>query len=205
MATYLAISAVSQAIVGLLQNALPAADFPSTTVKLCQPNEYRSKPVVADGLTLLLYRVAVNTAQRNAMSRVRPDGTRYRLALPVDLYYLLTAWATAPEQQQRLLGWGMRTLEDNPEFPSALLDHYRLDENKPIFKPNEAIQITYDVLSVQDLNVVMEIFKSQGQPPQLSVTYLVRMVNLESIEDADQFPNVQTRAFDLAVPAGSQR
>jgi hypothetical protein len=200
VATYQAISAVSQTIVGLLQNSLPAADFPNTTVKLCQPNEYRNKPVTTDGLTLLLYRVAVNTAQRNSMSRVRPDGTRYRLALPVDLYYLLTAWATNPEQQHRLLGWAMRTLEDNPEFPSTLLDHYRPDENTPIFKPNEAVQMTYDLLNIQDLGVIMEIFKSQGQPPQLSVTYLVRTVNLESIEDSNQFANVQTRGFDLAVP-----
>lgn len=202
MANYQAISAVSQALVGYLQNAIRVSDFPTATVKLCLPTEYKTKPI--DGITILLYRTAVNTAQRNMTARVRPDGQRYRLALPVDLFYLITPWASNPEQQHLLLGWALRTLEDTPEFPPALLDHYRTGL-APIFKPTETIQITYDSLSIQDLNAVMEIFKAQGQPPQLSIPYIVRMVALESLEERTLAPEVQTRGFDMAVPTGTGR
>ncbi len=52
------------------------------------------------GISLVLYRVNVS-ANRNLPPRRGLDGKRYRPPLPLDLHYLVIAWADDTIKQQR--------------------------------------------------------------------------------------------------------
>ena len=87
MANFNAIAATSEAIRRYLKEA-PRPDFPQLEVDLYQMTDFQ-KPVPAAGrISLLLYRVAVNTTRRNLGPRLGEDRkTRYRAPLPLDLYF----------------------------------------------------------------------------------------------------------------------
>jgi hypothetical protein len=74
LATHQAIAAVSQALQGLLDRALPKAAYPTAQVKLLQPADFRDG--MADGISLLLYRIGVNTSLRDLPPRAARDGNR---------------------------------------------------------------------------------------------------------------------------------
>jgi len=65
----------------------------------------------------------VGPGRRRLGARRRdPVGRRYRPSTPLDLWYLLTAWSSEAEEQQRLLGWAIRTLEETPILPAGFLN-----------------------------------------------------------------------------------
>ena len=66
----------------------------ATTFELYQADDLQkpidtSKPKVS----IYLYRVLLSTARRDRGPRLGPDGRRYRPSIPLDLHYLVTAWA----------------------------------------------------------------------------------------------------------------
>ncbi len=150
-----------------------------------------------EGISLYLYRVATNTNRRNLPPRVAPDGKRYRPPLPVDLFYMLTPWAKTGEQQHRLLGWAMRTIEDTPSIPAGFLNRYSGLET---FHSNETVELVCEVLSIQDINNIWNGFKPNMYP---SVGYVARLIPLESDVLMTEAGPVQTREFAMAkaVPA----
>jgi hypothetical protein len=192
LATYHAIAATGQAILGLLADACPKPEFSGIRFALYQTSDLQ-KPEIEEGLSLYLYRVAVNGSIRNPPPRLGPDGRRYRPSLLIDLHYLLTAWAKTAARQQRLLGWAMRTLEDTPILPQGLLNHYTPE--REVFRPNETVEIILESVGLQDLVNIWEVAKQHQQP---SATYLVRAIALESGSDLSEMPLVQTREFDYA-------
>jgi len=194
VATHHAIAATSQAILGLLRDACPRSDFANAEFALYQASDF-DKPL-EEGISLFLYRVTINGAVRNLPPRVGPDGRRYRPSLPVDLHYLLTPWAKDPEKQQRLLGWSMRVLEDAPILPAGLLNYYMPEPE--IFRPSETVEIIADSLSLQDWTAVWDKLKPKMQT---SMTYIARMIALESTRELTEAPLVQTRVFDVAKGA----
>src|SRR3954471_11270072 len=89
-----AIAAVSEGVRRLLDDACPRDQFPGAVVKVLAAADLdQTSKVPRVGLSLLLYRVTVNGPQRTRSARVAADGRRLRPSLPVDLHYLLTAWA----------------------------------------------------------------------------------------------------------------
>ncbi len=195
MATYQAISVTSQAIVGLLYDACPRADFPTAQFQLFESNDFNSPPI-EEGVSVYLYRVATNMTRRNLPPRLGPDGKRYRPSLPVDLFYMLTAWAKAPAQQQRLLGWAMRTLEDTPIIPAGYLNQYSGQET---FHSNETVELVPGPLSTQDNYNIWNGFKPNMHP---SVAYIARLIQIESSVVLEEGGLVQTRELDLAKVTG---
>lgn len=191
MATYQAIAAVSQALKGLLDRALPKDEFPDAAIKLLQPAEYANG--MAEGVSLLLYRVAINQTQRNLPTRNAPDGTRYRPPLPVDLHYLLSAWSDDADTQQCLLGWAMRLLGDTPVLAGNLINPFTLE--KPVFRADESVELVSDPLPLEQW---LALWATLTAKAAASMTYVVRMVQIDSdkrIPDAEQ---VRQRAFDIA-------
>lgn len=195
MATYHAIAASGQAILGLLADACPKPEFAGAHFELYQASDLQ-KPTMEEGLSLYLYRVTVNSSTRNPPPRLGLDGRRYRPSLLLDLHYLLTAWAKTAARQQRLLGWAMRTLEDIPILPQGLLNY---TSEREVFRANETVEVIFEAVSLQDMTNIWEVAKHNQQP---SATYLVRAVALESELDLSEGPLVQTRVFDYGkVPA----
>jgi hypothetical protein len=110
---------------------------------------------------------------------------------------MLTAWARSAARQQRLLGWAMRALEDVPVLPSGVLNHYGPEPDT--FLPHESVELICDPASLQDLVNIWEPFQSSQQ---LSVTYVARMVALDSSLELTEAAAVQTRVFQHAVVSG---
>ncbi len=190
MATYQAISLTSQAIVGLLYDACPREQFPNAQFQLFEANDFNSPPI-EEGCSIYLYRVATNMTRRNLPPRLSIDGKRYRPSLPLDLFYMLTAWAKTAAQQHSLLGWAMRVLEDTPIIPAGYLNQYIPDT----FYPNETVELVTEPLSTQDNYNIWNGFKPNMHP---SVAYVARLIQVEStVLMAEGEGLVQTRELNF--------
>jgi hypothetical protein len=192
MATYPAIAITGQAILKLLTESCPRAEFGAVSFELFHVGNFSQPRPMDEGISLFLYRLGVNAARRNLPSQVKLNGLRYRPPLPLDLYYLLTAWAKSAAKQQRLLGWAMRVLEDTPLLPSGLLND--VGPEPEIFQPNETVEIIYEPLSLQDMYNIWSVLKAS---PQLSASYVVRAVSIDSTVLITEAALVQTRALDF--------
>src|SRR5882762_6755735 len=137
LATYHAMAAVGQTILGMLENGLPRPEFAGAQFALFQANDFQN-PQLKTGISLYLYHVAVNGSHRNRAPRLGSDGKRYRPSMPLDLHYLLTAWAETAVQQQRLLGWAMREVENTPIMHAGLLNHHGSEPET--FRSSEAVE-----------------------------------------------------------------
>lgn len=193
MARHQAIAAAGQAIISLLSDACPRAEFDAARFDLYQVKDFQTP--MEEGVSLHLYRIAVSGSRRNLPPTIGPDGRRYKPPIPLDLHYLLTAWAKTAARQQRLLGWAIRTLQDAPVLPASFLNHYAPEPD--VFRPQEAVELIYDTLNLQDMNNLWSVMKLA---PPLSVGYIVRMIAVESEIALDEAGPVQTRAFDLGEP-----
>jgi len=193
MATWNAIAATSRAILGLLEDSYSNQLFGRLTFAPAHPVEFTLDKQMPDGFTLCLYRVGINATLRNLPPRIAPDGRRYRPSLPLDLYYLITPWAGEVETQQRMLGWAMRQLEDNVILPAGLLNKYLQESD--VFRSDETVELVCDPLAPADFANLWDKLKPRMQT---SVTYVARMVLIDSDLVIHDAPLVQTRVFDMA-------
>ena len=123
MATYRAIAAAGATLTGLIRDRYPRGEFGGALgVALYQTRDFTTP--MREGFSVFLYRVSINGALRNMINRRAPDGVRFRPSLPVDLAFMVTAWAEDTEQQHRMLGWAMRMLEDIGQLSASHLNHY---------------------------------------------------------------------------------
>jgi hypothetical protein len=198
LATYHAIAATGQAIISLLADAAKETEFDGVSFALYQASSFQ-KPM-EEGISLYLYRMSINAMGRNQPSRTGPLGEPTRPVLPLDLHYLLTAWASTAARQQLLLGWAMRVLEDAPILPSGLLNQNHFAPAPGTFRPQEHVELVWEELSIQDLASIWEVFKPNQQlTQQLSVTYAARMLAIESTEPLVAAQEVQTRVFEVGT------
>jgi hypothetical protein len=190
VATSQAIAAISLALKGLLERALPKDEFPDAAIELLQPGDYANG--MAEGVSLLLYRVAINPTQRNLPPRNAPDGTRFRPPLPVDLHYLLSAWADDADRQQSLLGWAMRLLEDTPALPGNLINPFMPE--KPVFRADESVELVCDPLPPEQW---LALWATLTPKAGASMTYIVRMVQIDSDKRMPDAERVRQRTFEV--------
>lgn len=193
MADYHAITAIGRAILSLLENACPRDEFEKAEFKLYKSDNFE-KPM-AEGVSLYLYRVGTSS-RRNLPPRRDQSGNTLRPPLPLDLYYLLTAWAESAEKQQFLLGWSLSELNDNPILPATLLNHYFKPKTGNVFLEDEEIALTFDPLSLQDLANLWEPLKPNLQA---SAGYVARMVAIDSRIPIRKYGLIQTREFDFVA------
>ena len=187
MARFDAISAVTAALGGLLDTAA-VADNEEISVNAVTP-----AGLVANlqggtrTLGLWLYAVAPN-AQRRAMRPPQTEGQPRRLpGTAVDLHYMLIARAGDALAQQRLLGWGIRVLEDNPSLPAAVLNNGAFDG---CFRDDESVQLTLESLTPAEENDIWQVAQAARLP---AAPYLARMVVLDSRRTMPDAPAVTER------------
>jgi len=192
LAKYHAVAVTGLALRGLLANAWPRDQFPSAEFRLFQTKDLQTPQQVNTGVSVYLHRIAFNTTRRNLPPRQTLLGKRYRPPTPVDLHFLITAWGRTAEEQQALLGWAIRTLEDTPVLSAGLLNRFAGDWGE-VFHENETVELVGDILSLQDLYNIWEIAKHNHQP---SVSYIARMIYLDSEVELTEASPVQTRAFE---------
>jgi hypothetical protein len=197
MATWNAIAATSKALLAVLEDGFPRERFPiSPTFQLVQPPRLAGSEPLVDGISLCLWRVAVNP-RRALPPRRTPDGRRMKPSLPLDLHYLLLPVASAADTQQRLFGWALRELEDHPVLASGELNRQLAEP--AVFAPDEAVELVADPLALADFLALWD--KAKATLP-LAMGYTARMLLIDSEIGLSEGPPVREREF---LMAGVQR
>jgi hypothetical protein len=133
-------------------------------------------------LSLWLYRVVENGYLRNVPVEEPPGATaRRQPPLALDLHYLLTPFTSAAENDQILLSCSMQRLHDNPIV-------YVHD---PVARTVDEIRV---VLGRPDQAELVGIWEALHTPYRLSVTYVVRVVRIDStrVDDTALIVDVRT-------------
>lgn len=181
MATSAGIAAVALSLERLLKLRFaeqePTTGSSPTGVTLVKADDLTdvSKP----SLTIYLYQIALNRTMRPAWAAVgHHDGLGH---LPLDLHFLITAWAANPEDEYRILGHAMATLEATPILTGPLLHSL----NAATWNAGESIQFLVDEVPSES---VLRIFDLWPAKHKLSVTYLARVMRLDTRTAAPDLP-----------------
>lgn len=192
MATYAAIAGTCEAVVRLLRSNYDPANFNGAMLdfQVYVANDFTTP--MEEGVSVFLYRIYQNGINRTPAGRLLPDGSRQSTKLPLDLHFLLTAWAKKASLQNEIAGWMMRVMEDNATLPASVLNAYQPD----VFRPDEAVDVALTELSVEDMFRVWEVMI--GHVYQLSVPYQARMLEIESLSSIQpEGRAIQGRTSDM--------
>jgi hypothetical protein len=198
MATLSAVAATSEAIIRLLRSSYDPTQFNNASLdfQVYVSNDFLTP--MDEGVSLLLYRIFQDGTNRTPPGRMQPNGQIGPTKLPLELHFLLTAWAKTASLQHELAGWMMRTLEDNPILYPSLLNSYKPD----VFYPEETVEVGLAQLSTEDLFDIWDVIIRHVY--QLSVPYVARVVRVESTLPAVAGAQVQRRLMDYRnVPVGA--
>lgn len=190
LATYHAIAATSDAIIHLLESQYSPEDFDGNPLqfKVYLARDFLT-PMDA-GVSIFLYRIYPNGTYRTPPGRLGPDGRRQRSMLPIDLHFLVTAWAKDASLQHAIAAWMMRILEDTPSLPPGLLNHRFTDT----FQPDEIVELCLTELTTEELFRIWEVIVNNAY--QISVPYVARNVRIESTLSLSQGAAVQERLWN---------
>ena len=146
-------------------------------------------------ITLYLYRIDVDKSVRASWSAVGSVEGRGRL--PLNLHYLLTAWAGDAVTEQRLMGRALQALETTPVLTGPLLlAPAGLPADEPGWEAQEAVYLGIEDLSTEAL---MRIFDTLPVDHQLSVPYCARVVRIDGRRPPAPLPvlDAQVRLHSL--------
>jgi hypothetical protein len=185
------IASVGRSLRRLLNDALSELPVPVSNAEAflvrTESFESDSSDFRRPALTIYLYRIDFNKATRAAWSAVGSrDGQAH---LPLDLHYLVTAWAANAEDEHRILGCAMQRLESMPVLAGPLLT------TDGGWAPNEAVQLVLGEMSTEEL---MRTFDSLPGHYHLTVPYLARVVRLDA-RRLEPGPRVDTAIAGLTA------
>lgn len=147
--------------------------------------------IIEPALSLFLYRVDFNKSMRSAWAAVgHRDGEAH---LPLDLHFLLTAWAQNADHEYRILGRAMQCIDNHPILSGPLLD--------PLtdWATYEAVQLCMEDLTTED---IMRTFDSLPVDYKLSIPYIARIVVIDGREPRPDLP-VTTAVTGMASGVAS--
>jgi hypothetical protein len=188
MSEFTVIRAVSGTLKELLKAHITDSNEPQLNgvpIDLRSPKEMREANQ-AKGVSLWLYRVVRNSDLSNHRPpRPAPDQlSRYKL--PIDLYYLLTPIAADSIDEQILLGRILQTFNDHSILRGADLKNTLKDTT-------EELRLILETPSVEEQT---RIWHSLLESYQLSVTYLVQLVSIDSAHEPVKSSSVIARQTD---------
>lgn len=138
-------------------------------------------------LGVFLYRIDEDKTSRPVWSAVGAGEGRGRLAL--DLHYLLIAFGSTADAEQRLLGRALQALESTPMLSGALLDPpVALPAGEPPLRETDSVHVGIESLSTEAL---MRVFDTLPIKYRLSVPYMARVVRVDTRPG-----NVRPRVLD---------
>ena len=114
----------------------------NTTARLVRTEDLEAG-ISEPALSLYLFKVDIARAMRAAWAGVGHLEGRARL--PLELHFLITAWAENADFEQRILGRALECLETTPILTGPLLD--------PLggWAPGEAVQLCLEDLTTEDI------------------------------------------------------
>lgn len=152
------IDELDEALRRLLVRELPVKNQ-EVDITFDQPKRDWSARLSRPTLNLFLYDIRENARLRQTTQewevRRLPNGTseKRRRITRMDLFYILTAWANAPEDEHRLLGRASMALLRNAQMPDDLLPEALKDQPAPIslrVAQGDAIDKPTDLWNVLD-------------------------------------------------------
>jgi len=191
MSSYTAVAAVGVSLQRLLRDRLdvPATLPPGASVVVTVGNP-PDEPEAEDPIVnLFLYRVSSNGALSNQMPRGRGERNAYgRPPLALNLYYLVNTYGTTTTAgsdtlqdeilAHDLLGSAMRILNDYPILTPQIETSGGVQVLDPdLLDANEAVKITLDPLSLEDLS---KVWTALNRPFRPSAAYEVSVVQIDS-------------------------
>lgn len=183
-------AATSAVIRGILMERMTAHQFVGTTlVTAVAPDLVPLDSMAEPRLNLFLHRVSRNRGYPDVPSYASEPGASVYGKLVVDLHYVLTAYAHKDTDAEFLLGEAMLILHENQRisrgeirrmFSPALNPPPQLQppdaDATGISDQNEAITVTFEPFSTEDMSHLWSTFQSRYRP---SACYLVTAVELE--------------------------
>jgi hypothetical protein len=171
MCDYTAFSAVSSTLQTLLTNNITNA----LAVPLNVPIQLYSPPEMdtvgqVPGISLWLYKVTRMAEMMNEPPERKSATQLARTPLPVLLHYLVTPMATDPLTRQTLLGRVLQVFNDHSILRGT-------DLQGVLQNTTEQLRVSLEALTLEELSLVWDAL---GAPYQLSVTYLVQVVKIDS-------------------------
>ena len=167
-----AIRDVGETLIALLKND-PIVTVPDTEIALVSPAE----PGTAR-LTLFLYSISPAAEYRNECEIAGNAIDDEPVSLPLNLYYLLTAFSPPQDptlrslESQLILGQAMRVFFDNGCLHGSLL-HGDLPREE-----EQALRLSLQPMTIEDLTRIWSVFPDTALQP--SVSYLVTPVRVRS-------------------------
>jgi hypothetical protein len=177
-----AVRDVADSLVFLLRAGIPSVDPNKITV--ATPDEFESlRDPLKPNITVFLYRIAVNPHMRNNPPRMRPDGSLVPTPLPVELSFLITAWAKDTRDELRLVGRILQTLYEHRELGAA-------DLAGASWEADDTVQLILESLPLEDH---YRLWDAHEFPYRLSLTYMARVIGLSPTESLFAPPVVDAR------------
>jgi len=134
-------------------------------------------------ITLYMYRIGLDKLLRTTPDSRTPTISRTR-PLSLELHYLMSAWSASAEAEHTLMSWAMRELHMRPTFDTGRLTP------ASIWRQEEAIQITPSELPHED---TMRIWDAMTPSYRLTVSYIARVIRVDSLIPDDSAPVVTSR------------
>ncbi len=142
--------------------------------------------IVFPALSLLLYRVDFDKTMRAAWATRSAEENR--TFLPLDLHYLVTAWADNAVHEHLIVGRTLEVLESVPTLSGPLLDPAGR------WAPDESVSVVMEDLTTDDL---MRTFEALTVDFRLSLPYQARVVVVAGPQTAGP-PLVDTVTLEVA-------
>lgn len=185
MSEYTAIKAVSISLKELLEEHITNRTEPelnAVIIDLRSPKEMREDNQTV-GISLWLYRVTRNGHTLNHPPRRVATNQVLPHPIPVDLYYLVTPIAADSADEQTLMGRVMQVFNDHNTIRGS-------DLKDALEGGTEELRLTLDTLSLEELARVWDALK---EPYQLSVSYMVQLVTIDSDHEPIQVSPVAVK------------
>lgn len=172
MSASTAIGMVSQSLKNLLEKEMKIESAPDVTIK--SPDEGGGNKRI----NLFLYRVQENPTLKNLDWQLK-QGEPSKLVPPplsLNLFYLMTPYATDDVTAHEILGVAMRVFYENPIVPETYLA-------QELQGAREQIRIMLNPLDMEELSTVWNTFT---KPFRLSVLYEVSVVQLDMLPESER-------------------
>jgi hypothetical protein len=182
MATADVIRDLGETLVTILRAGIPSVD--PNLITVATPDEFEAlRDPAKPNITVFLYRIAVNQTMRNDPRRLRPDGILVRQPLPLELSFLVTAWAKDTRDELRITGRILQVLYEHAELGPA-------DLVGTSWEPNDSVQLILESLPLEDH---YRIWDANDVPYRLSLTYQARVVGISPADGVKPVPIVDAR------------
>ena len=163
------IAGIGKSIVHLLRDGYQArhGGLQGLSFELFTTSSFEGPPV--NKVSVFLYRIEIDPTRRHKELPPVTPGDGPRIALALDLRYLLTVWMTDAEREQQILQDCMELLESKPTLSGPALD--------PAYpwSPDDALRVYLDSVSHEDMMRLWDLLEPKYR---LSVPYVVRTAKL---------------------------